>query len=842
MGEMTIFRKHAYLIIPAVAIITILAVAPAVAVPLFYPEGSGDHPWLKTADYENPNWAIGLHKINNLWLAVTNGGSFGIGFAGSQIDPETGERAPSCEYPAGSDVSYLYIAAFWAGAVVGRDTLVSTGFEGNSFIKEFWPGAGSDGGIIRRSNMKTSLDYSPDAVSEQDFICSFTDTFTATGLTGIDAFDNRPHIPLGLKVTQRSYAWSYDYAEDFILFDYTIQNINRFPLKQIYFGLYVDADVFHESRRSTSGWADDICGYLNSIPAAEAPGYEDTVRVAWTADADGDPNGAAGYMFDYTSATALTGTAVLRTPNPDLQFSYNWWIASGDASRDWGPRKAGTDEFPYRDFGTGMGSPNGDRNKYYMMSTPEFDYDQLESAISHTGEGWLPPPRNADDFADGYDARYLFSFGPFDLQPGDTLPITLAYVAGADFHQKGPDFKTYWDPLNPGLYQSRLSYASLGKNAKWARWVFDNPGYDTNNDFDSGLARWVVDSLTMDSSRYFYAGDGVPDFRGASPPPPPVLKVNPEFGRLILNWNGQVSEENIDVFSDEKDFEGYRVYYGMDNRLSDYVMLSSYDRDNYNVYIWDNILQRWDFSDVPVSTDSLRIMFGQDFDPSQYDTPGRTVEKDGIFYYFSRQDWNASNLTDPYGIHRLYPDADPNDPTDTTEDGYHRYYEYEYIIEGLQPSQPYYVAVTAFDYGSRKISLSSLESSPNLNAILAYPLTATEDVEERGMDVKVYPNPYRVDGGYAGSGYENRDRTKSAERGRSVHFFNLPKVCTIRIYTIDGDLVQQIDHNRPDAGADAQHERWDLISRNTQAVVTGIYLYHVTSDMGEQIGKLVIMK
>ena len=35
---------------------------------------------------------------------------------------------------------------------------------------------------------------------------------------------------------------------------------------------------------------------------------------------------------------------------------------------------------------------------------------------------------------------------------------------------------------------------------------------------------------------------------------------------------------------------------------------------------------------------------------------------------------------------------------------------------------------------------------------------------------------------------------------------------------------------------------WDLISRNTQAVVSGIYLYSVESAQGTQVGKFVIIK
>jgi hypothetical protein len=607
----------------------------------------------------------------------------------------------------------------------------------------------------------------------------------------------------------------------------------------MYLGIYIDADIFHKSRAEGYGWMDDVVGYLHDIPSPDAPGFRDTVRVAWAADNDGDPSGG---KFDYKSATSVTGTAVLRSPNPDLKYSYNWWIASNYVELDWGPRMAGTDERPFRPFGTGLGSPDSDVLKYYIMSFNEFDYDQMESGLSHTDAGWLEPSSRAENISDGFDARYLFSFGPFDLEPGDTLPITLAYVAGENFHQNPRAFADYWDMNNPSEYMSQLGFEYLGINAKWAHWIFDNPGYDTDGDGDSGKVRWIVDSTTMDSTRYFYAGDGVPDFRGASPPPPPRLKVIPDFGRLRIRWNGEITENFVDVFSGQKDFEGYRVYYGEDNRASDYVMLSTYDRENYNIYTFDASLKRWNLSDRPVSIDSIKMMFGRDFDPNLYTRPEESFIRAAVAYYFVPQDWNQDNLSDPLAIHRVYPNADPSDSNDINEDGFHRFYEYEYFIEDLQPSKPYYVSVTAFDYGSRKYSMSSLESSPNLNAVLAYPLPTADTVEAKGLGVSVYPNPYRIDGGYARVGYENRDRTKSAERSRSIHFYNLPKVCKIRIYTLAGDLVQEIDHYEPDGGPTAQHERWNLLSRNTQAVVTGIYIWHVQSEMGEQLGKLVIIK
>lgn len=852
------------------SLICFLLVSVFQAAPIYEKKDAADRKSRRSAVLSSgPNFGIEVHKINNLFLAITNGGSFGNYFAGTDIDPETGLPAPSCEYPANSDVTYLYKAGLWAGAVVGTDTLVTVGTDGNYNVQEFWPLSGDEGTIVRRSRLRSSTDYSPDAVSEQDFICTYYDTLAEAAITGTDSRDNRPHIPLGLEVQQRSYGWSYEYAQDFIIFDFTIKNINRYPLRQVYFGIYVDADIYHESNSSGSSYTDDICGYLHSYPSQVTQCQDDTVRIAWTADNNGDPDSEAGNTFSYRSATSLTGTTILRTPNPDLQYSFNWWVTNDNVEMDWGPRMASTEERPYRDFGTGMGSPRGDRNKYYMLSTPAFDYDQLESAVNHADDGFLPPDvQNAANYADGFDARYLLSFGPFDLEIGDTLPITMAYVAGENFHNDPNAFNSLWDPYYPQAFIDQLNFNDLTSNTRWANFIYDNPGYDSNNDGDSGRYFWEVkindvtycfrednttatgpddypllpDSLRNIADKVYYLGDGIPDFRGAAPPPSPVLNVISGYGTLKIRWNGQNTENDVDFFSGSKDFEGYRVYLGNDNRASDYVLMSEYDLDNFNIYIWQATTTNWEITGEPLLRETLQEMYGDNFNPDIYTSPENSFSHESGNYYFVPQGYNASDLTDDKGIHKVYPQARKDNPSDTTSEGYLRYYEYEYGVTGLLPSVPYYVSVTAFDFGDRKYDLSALESAFSNNEVLAYALSGTDEVEERGLKVQVYPNPYRIDGGYAAAGFENRDRTKSAERSRSINFFNLPSVCTIRIFTVDGDLVDEIHHDRPDAGPDAQLERWDIISRNTQEVVTGIYIYHVESALGDQIGKIVIIK
>ena len=96
----------------------------------------------------SPNVALEVHKINRMRLAVTNNGNFGIGyFWGNAIDPETGLRTMSCEYPINSRVEYLWTGSLWLGAVVGRDTLVSTGAEIYYWLAELWPDDGEKGQV-----------------------------------------------------------------------------------------------------------------------------------------------------------------------------------------------------------------------------------------------------------------------------------------------------------------------------------------------------------------------------------------------------------------------------------------------------------------------------------------------------------------------------------------------------------------------------------------------------------------------------------------------------------------------------------------------------------------------
>ena len=831
----------------------------------------------RTHSLTDPIVEYAVHNRGNMQLAVANNGTFGT--LGQTItNPSTGEPFLSCIYPKNSNIVNLWVGALWIGAVVGRDTLVSCANEDFYRTTEFWPDIKPFGDFRYKSIDPNSGYYADDAYSEEDILCEYTDTVTNPNLVEMDPTDHRPHKPLGLKVYQRSMSWSYSYADDFILFDYKIENIGINKLRNVYMGIYIDGDVWHISRNGPEGWNDDIVGFY---PAHDFTvggcTYTDSIKVAYTADNDGDPENG---QWNEKSARSAVGVRVVRTPSDSLRYSFNWWITNyNDPAHDFGPRRKGTPGDPYRDFGPRMGTPEGDNNKYYVMRHNEFDYDLLFTAVDHSFEGWLPPPKEAVDYATGYDTRYLLSFGPFDINPGERLPIDFAWVGGENFHVNPTDFDSF-DPHNPQSYYNKLNFTPFATNSRWASWVYDNPGVDTDSDgyrgefvicvydstttpFDTtinGHDTTIVKVDTTSSDTIWVKGDGVPDFRGASPPPAPKFWVYTDVGSLTIRFNGALTENSRDKFSGLKDFEGYRIYLARDNRSTSYSVIASYDKKDYNKYVWDEKklpAPGFTLFDPPFTIEQLQCLYGDScgdktFNPLSY-TPSspyiHPLYPDSIFYFIP-QDYNASDFGITTQIkkrfpHQPYPsnlNPDSARPDEVTEDGYLKYYEYEYTISNLLPTVSYWVNVTAFDFGSPQSGLTSLETPVSNGAQEVYPLSSTDLVKSKYLKAYVYPNPYRSDAGYDDNGYENRGGYLAKVRARRIHFANLPNVCKISIYSLDGDLIKTIEHNYPNGGPEAMHETWDLITRNTQAIVSGLYYYVIESKDDTQIGKLVIIE
>ena len=101
--------------------------------------------------------------------------------------------------------------------------------------------------------------------------------------------------------------------------------------------------------------------------------------------------------------------------------------------------------------------------------------------------------------------------------------------------------------------------------------------------------------------------------------------------------------------------------------------------------------------------------------------------------------------------------------------------------------------------------------------------------------IAVVPNPYIV-----AARWEPQRLFATGRGERRVYFIHLPKICTIRIYTISGDPVRTLEHhsNLLDGA-----EPWDLTTKDGLDIAPGMYIFYVNAPkIGEKIGRFALIK
>ena len=121
-----------------------------------------------------------------------------------------------------------------------------------------------------------------------------------------------------------------------------------------------------------------------------------------------------------------------------------------------------------------------------------------------------------------------------------------------------------------------------------------------------------------------------------------------------------------------------------------------------------------------------------------------------------------------------------------------------------------------------------------------------ENIEADLGKIRVVPNPYFV-----------TNRVVTLEGTDKIFFMHLPPHCTIRIYTLAGELVRTIEHESTDLYSpdvrSAQGDKggtatFELLNRYNQALASGVYIYHVEardeSDtvVGNKISRFAIIR
>ncbi len=165
---------------------------------------------------------------------------------------------------------------------------------------------------------------------------------------------------------------------------------------------------------------------------------------------------------------------------------------------------------------------------------------------------------------------------------------------------------------------------------------------------------------------------------------------------------------------------------------------------------------------------------------------------------------------------------------------------YTYVDSAVEVGSSYYYALTAYDKGrdnwivnpsakfteTNSVKVPSLESSIFANRS-ATSFTATLTPPDNLSNVLVVPNPFVIGEG-------------SSQPGESdvIQFVNIPNPCTIKIFTLRGDLIKTLKADEK-TGAIIS---WDQATDYGQFVQSGLYIYHLDSPIGKKIGKFAIIR
>ncbi len=665
-------------------------------------------------------------SASNLAMTINNLGMIGNGFSGSyQV-----QGFPSCEYPKGSGIEHLFDGGLWVGAIVEGQSDVSTGAvddpSGYSTGKsgfEFSAEPGS--GLVERSSLVDNPNYSPKAVSHEDFVARFTDANRRVPGTEIRISDHED--PLGITVNYETYNWNFNFANFFVILNFEIKNTGDQVLDSLHTGY----------------WMDGVVRNVNITPPGGSPfynkggnGYIDSLQMAYEFDASGD----TAYTKSYIGLKFLGAERGDEFLHPDITDNMKahfqtWQFQNSSDPIYFSP---GSDQARYRKMTRGLNN------------NASLEWSEVKAEIEQ--------PSNRSN---------MLSVGSLgDLKPGESVTVAFAIVCGKMAETS--------DPVSANTGAQR---AKLRQNASWAQRSYN--GEDRN--FNGQLEEKEDLNNNGEIDRYILP----------TPPDIPNTRYEAKEGKIEIYWSDN-AEETIDPISQEKDFEGYRIY------------KSQFGYD--------------------LSSD---INAQEALDPvAEFDKKGNEV--------FFNTGFNPIKLEEPKTF-----------PNDTIQ------YDYRYTIDNIQSGWQHVVTVTAFDRGDEENDLRSLESSKVANAKHVFPGTRpTENMEED--EPFVYPNPYYASAQWRGQSSFEEDRKiifANLPKRCIVRIYNPAgdKIDEFKhAQDYEGkDIKWYKSFSKPDKTEFSGGEHaWDLLSSANQIIARGIYLFSVEDlETGESYqSKFVVIK
>jgi hypothetical protein len=159
---------------------------------------------------------------------------------------------------------------------------------------------------------------------------------------------------------------------------------------------------------------------------------------------------------------------------------------------------------------------------------------------------------------------------------------------------------------------------------------------------------------------------------------------------------------------------------------------------------------------------------------------------------------------------------------------------YSFTDRNVTNGMVYFYSITPYAkwYDATTGRWVEIQAMPASNEDIA--IIPRADAQDKLGKITVVPNPY------VGGAQWDLTPSDIDPTGTKIGFYGLPRAkSTLRIFSLAGDLIREIEHDGADGNGTVW---WNLVTRNGQDVVSGVYLFSVESDMGTYVGKFVIVR
>ena len=722
------------------------------------------------------------------------------------------------------------------------------------------------------------FDDDGDGQIDEDFgqIASQMMTCTMYDNTGLVSELYPDHNPLGVAIVQRAATFFQDEFEDIVIFDYEISNVGYQPVQDVYLGMYVDCDI---QRRGDGGSApDDLAGFYKGAVRG-ADGLFHRMEIGWMKDAapvdplpgvfgtmllghDTDavkfyaPNLVGVNSFQIFATNALT----IQNGEPLSDDERYGLMTKNQIDRDRRVDQPG--DLKYLMASGPFGNlPPGRKISYQVAmiignGMADMLQNALKASIIHRGtyvdmdNNWTTGQGGNErlvcigdypKYPDGSERLFDYRIGFMDEECTGPDP-----VFGAEIINKNAMFPTFDGRLCIYVNGDNCEecFRIMGQKCTIANglyWISQGSRYRTGTFGRETHIPWI--------------------FPGENPPAAPNFRLVGGDNSVEVFWD-DISEYDVDPDTGVRDFESYRVW-----RVANWIRPEgTSDTIGPEARLWAMVKEYDLVNHIPpgVSDSEIELTLGRNtglevarYVPVSLSDPQfeglAEVMQEFVDADVNNRILSRPPLRDSRGA--VIPGMEPFMPWEYAPAVLDTFFDttarqpsplpdrvvakrplsyYHYVDHNVPNGFQTFYSVVASDHllepdgAGYQIAGYGVQSDPGNNQKFVTPAPLPQTAEQRatnGANIYVYPNPATRE---SLAEFQKQPASPDSPTGERIMFNNLPESYNlVKIYTASGDLVQTVVH---DGLAGSGAVSWDLISRNGQEVVSGIYLFVVESN------------